>query len=343
MHVMQMPDLRARRRPRPANGQTDGPLRISLGISLILHVVIIVLAVLRLTGPDRLIAPPQEALPVEIVDISEVSKRAAMRKEVKKTPKKAERPAPPKEARKEVKKPAPKPAHEVKRAAREPMPKPEPKPEPKPKEKPAPEKPDPLDALVKKVVKARPKPKKPPRPKPKVRPRPRPKIARHKPKPKPKKVVKRETKKKKRDVIDDIAALLNKTDEKRAAPQPKQARTGTPLQGPANVNGDDARIAADLADALRARIEQCWNIPAGVRDAENLQVRVRFQLGPGGEVTGGPVVLNSMSHPAFPAAAQSAVRAVLACAPYAFLPPDRYDLWRDVILTFDPSKVLAVN
>ena len=316
-------------------------MRTALGISLFLHVVIIVLAVLRFTGPERLVAPPQEALPVEIVDISQASKRAAMRKQVKQPPKKVEKPAPPKEMRKEVKRPAPKPAHEVKQAAHAPAPKLEPKPEPKPEKKPAPEKPDSLDALVQKVVKAAPKPKK--KPKPKVRPRPRPKIVRRKPKPQPKKVVKRETKTKKRDVIDDIAALLNKTDEQRAAPQPKQTRTGTPLAGPANVDGNDARIAADLADALRARIEQCWNIPAGVRDAEHLRVQVRFQLGPGGAVTGGPVVLNRMNHPAFPAAAQSAVRAVLACAPYAFLPPDRYDLWRDVILTFDPSKVLAVN
>ena len=340
-------------------GNRDGKasLRVPLGISLFMHVAIIVLAIWRFTGPEKLIAPPQEALPVEIMDISEVSKRAAMRRDVKEPPKKVEKPAPPKEVHRQVRKPAPKPAREVQQAAREPAPAPEPKPQPQPEKKPEPEPaPKPskeadaaLDALVKKVAKAEekpePKPKKVARPKPKVKPRPRPKIVRRKPKPKPKRVAKRtpEKPKKKRDAIDEIAALLNKTDEERAAPQPKPARTGAPLKGPANINGGDARIAADLADALRARIEQCWNIPAGVRDAENLQVRVRFQLGPGGEVTGGPVVLNSMNHPAFPAAAQSAVRAVLACAPYAFLPPDRYDLWRDVILTFDPSRMLAVN
>ncbi len=202
---------------------------------------------------------------------------------------------------------------------------PEPKPEPAPKPK------------------AQPKPKKP---LPKVRPRPRPRIVRKKPKPQPKKPVKtarREQRKPTRDPIDEIAALLNKTDEQRAAPQRPAERTGTPLRGPANVNGDDARIAADIADALRTRIEECWNVPAGVRDAENLKVRVRFQLGAGGAVTGGPAVLNHMNHPAFPAAAQSAVRAILACQPYDFLPPDRYDLWRDVILTFDPSRLLTTN
>ncbi len=332
-------------------------MRASLVISLFLHLAIIVLAVVNLRGPDRLLAPPQEALPVEIVDIEEVSRRAAMRKDAPKKPKKAvEKPAPPKQERRAVEKPAPKPAKEVKQASREPRPAPEaalaPKPEPE-KPRPGPE-PEPqakkkLEALVKEAVKETPpeerkaaKPEKRARMRPAPKPRARPKIVRRKPAPRPGKVA-RTKKKPLKDPIDDIAALLNKTDEERAAPRPESERAGRPLRGPADVNGEDARIAADIADALRARIEECWNVPAGVRDAEHLRVRIRFQLGPGGALAGGPVVLNRMDHPAFPAAAQSAVRAVIACAPYAFLPPERYDLWKDVILTFDPSRLLAVN
>jgi hypothetical protein len=60
-------------------------------------------------------------------------------------------------------------------------------------------------------------------------------------------------------------------------------------------------------------------------------------------VTGGPEVLNSMPHPAFAAAAQSAVRAVLACQPYDFLPIEKYDAWKDVILNFDQGRMLATN
>ncbi len=341
-------------------------MRASLIISLLLHVTIIVLAVINLRGPEKLLAPPQEALPVEIVDIEDVSRRTAMRKKAPKEPKKApEKPAPPKEEKREAKKPVPKPAKEVKQAARAPAPEPEPRPEPRaepePEPKPAPKPkhaPEPapkpkaekkLDELLKKVVKETPpeekkaeRPRKQARAKPAPKPRARPKIVRRKPKPKPRKMA-RAARKPATDPIDDISALLNKVDEKRAAPAPESERTGTPLLGPANIDGEDARIAADIADALRARIEECWNVPAGVRDAERLRVRIRFQLGPGGEIVGGPVVLNRMDHPAFPAAAQSAVRAIIACAPYAFLPPDRYDLWQDVILTFDPSRLLAVN
>jgi len=337
-------------------------LRTPLAISLLMHIAIIVVAILRISAPEELKAPPQEALPVEIVNIEDLSQRTAMRKDAPEPPKPEEKPAAPEqEPLKEVQKPAPKPAREVKQAARAPafapQPEPEPQPEPAPQPQPEPKPADnALDKLVEKVARApEPKPEpapepkvqpKPKKPLPKVRPRPRPRIVRKQPKPQPKKPVKvaeRKQQKPKRDAIDEIAALLNKTDDERTAPQRPAERTGTPLRGPANINGNDARIAADIADALRARIEECWNIPAGVRDAENLKVRVRFQLGAGGEVTGGPAVLNRMDHPAFPAAAQSAIRAILACQPYDFLPPDRYDLWRDVILTFDPRQMLALN
>ena len=36
------------------------------------------------------------------------------------------------------------------------------------------------------------------------------------------------------------------------------------------------------------------------------------------------------------------VRAVTR-QPYAGLPPEKYELWRDNTLTFDPSRMLAVN
>ncbi len=319
-------------------------MRVALTISLALHVAIIVMAVARLSGPKPLPAPPQEALPVEIVSIEDMARRATVRKEAPKEPPKA-RPAPPKpkETPKEVKKPAPKPAKEVRKAA------------PKPAPAPAPEK-NKLEALVKEVAKA-PDPEVAPKkverkaaPKPRVRPRPRPKVVKR-PKPKPQEPRKVAQKPKKparkppnqRDAIDEIAALLNKIDEPETAPRQPVRQPGQALRGTRNIDGDDARIAADIADALRARIEECWNVPAGVRDAHELRVKVRFQLGAGGKVAGGPVVLNSMAHPAFAAAAQSALRAILACQPYDFLPPDRYDLWRDVILNFDPSRMLAVN
>ena len=46
----------------------------------------------------------------------------------------------------------------------------------------------------------------------------------------------------------------------------------------------------------------------------------------------------SGSSPFFQAAADSAVRAVFQCQPYE-LPSEKYALWRDMILNFDPSDM----
>ena len=51
-----------------------------------------------------------------------------------------------------------------------------------------------------------------------------------------------------------------------------------------------------------------------------------------------PTVANSDSSPFFQAAVDSAVRAVFQCQPYE-LPSDKYALWRDMILNFDPSDM----
>ena len=303
-----------------------------------LHAAIILAAVIVLPSPEEFKVTPQEALPVEIVNIEDVSRRTAMAKDAPDKP--VEKPAP--EKAKPQPKPEPKPARDVRKVQPEPQPKPEPEPEPEPvkKAEPEPPAPDPADLkkLVEKVAPPEPEAKPERRPaKPAPRPRARPKIIRKMA------ALERKKKKKRKNTIDDIAALLNKVDDTRQAPPPDASETGTPRRGPADMAGDDGRLSADLVDALRQKIESCWNIPAGVRDAQNLRVRIRFQMGEDGMVTGGPEVLNFMPHPAFGAAAQSAVRAVLACQPYDFLPIEKYAAWKDVILNFDPGRMLATN
>jgi len=323
-------------------------MRYTLPISLFLHLGILLAAIVVLPAPEEFRVAPQEALPVEIVNIEDVSKRMAMSREAPEKP--VEKPAP--KQREPEPKPQPRPAKEKKQAQPEPKPAPEPEPE---KAEPAPPDPADLKKLVEKVAEPEPKPEKTkkaepepkkaasrPAPKPRARPRAIRRMAalqkqRKRKKPDPKKKRRRE------NPIDEIAALLNKVDDTPKARPPEADMTGTPRRGPADMAGTDAALSADLVDALRQKVESCWNVPAGVRDAEGLRVRVRFQMSPEGLVTGGPEVLNSMAHPAFDAAARSAVRAVLACQPYDFLPPEKYEAWKDIILNFDPSRMLAVN
>ena len=34
---------------------------------------------------------------------------------------------------------------------------------------------------------------------------------------------------------------------------------------------------------------------------------------------------------------ESALSAIMDCAPYNFMPPDQYDLWKDLIINFNPN------
>jgi len=102
-----------------------------------------------------------------------------------------------------------------------------------------------------------------------------------------------------------------------------------------------------IIDAIDKHIfdNQCWNVPAGAKGAEGLRVSINVHLGPDGRLIGSPKIQDSgrMNLPGqeyFRAAAESALRAVLKCAPYDFLPKAQYDLWRDMEIIFDPEYML---
>jgi hypothetical protein len=198
--------------------------------------------------------------------------------------------------------------------------KPEPKPEPKLAE--APKKAEP-----EKVAKA-PLPEKKPEPK----------------KPEPKKKAETPKKpappKKERDFnADRIAALLNKIPDAAEEPTPNEIRDDapdTPVRG--QSNGTQTSMSVNEMDALRARIAQCWNPPPGGLGADAIVVKLRLQLNEDGTLIGYPSITNNGASAFFQAAADSAVRAVYQCQPYT-LPAEKYALWRDMILNFDPSQM----
>jgi outer membrane biosynthesis protein TonB len=309
-------------------------MRRSLTISLLLHAAILASAFIVLPNPDEFKVDEQESIPIDIVSIEDLGKRQAM---VKTPEKPVEKPAPkPVEMMKPVQ-PAPEVAPEVKTAAKEPSAPPEPKPEPKEeepkKEEPKPEpKPEELAELIKKTDEPEPEKKKEEPKKAEVKPEKKPD-----PKP-PEKKPEKKAKPKKELNLEDISAFLNKTDEKRTAPLKPQVETGSPKQGEFNLSGIDDGVAATIADAIRQRLAQCWNIPPGAREAD-ISVKVRFQLNPDGTVSGLPQVQNSSLDPLFTTTAQSAVSAVMDCQPYDFLPQDRYDLWQDNGVNFNPNQM----
>jgi colicin import membrane protein len=133
-----------------------------------------------------------------------------------------------------------------------------------------------------------------------------------------------------------IAALLDKRDAQR------RAATGSTLNNTPSLGaptGQAATLSQNELDALRNRLRQCWNVPVGLAEARDLIVTVRIQFNKDGSLSAEPRLMNQVSHPAFTAASESALRAVRSCAPYSFLPVAKYEAWKDVIIDFDPRDM----
>lgn len=312
-------------------------MRWSLATSLGLHAAILVAALVVLPNPNPHKVKPVEAIQVDITNIGDISKRMAMAKDAEKP---AEKPAPKKTETVKKADPQAKVAEEVKKVAKEPKaepPPPEPKKEepkkeepPKKAEEPKPLDPDPLKDLIKDTVTDTPEPKKEPPKKEET------KKAEKKPEKKPDK--KKPEKKKEKLDVDQMEAFLNKIDDESTAPVETSTLDGAPAKGEANLQGTDDQLSATIIEALVQRIRQCWTVPPGAREA-NVVVKVHFGLNPDGTVIGNPEIMNGTGDPLFDATARSAVAAVLECQSYSFLPQDQYDLWKDLIINFNPNMM----
>jgi colicin import membrane protein len=275
-------------------------------ISAALHTAILLFALVAFPAA-KMEHAPLVAIPVDLATPSEVTKIKAGTKDAKDDAPLAGKP---KEQKPEAVKEAAKPDEQ---AAEAPKPEDKPKPEEKPKAD-AP-KPEPKVEAKKDEKPAKPKQAdaKPKKPKPKVAKKP--------------------------DFnTDRIAALLNKIPDATEEPAPVLPTDEAPNKVRGQSNGTQQTMSVNEIDALRARIAQCWSPPPGGLGADQIVVKLRLKLNEDGTLVGYPTVANRGSSPFFQAAADSAVRAVYQCQPYA-LPNDKYALWRDMILNFDPSEM----
>jgi colicin import membrane protein len=306
-------------------------------VSATAHAAVLLWAGLSLAAKP-LNATPPEALFVETISYSDFSEMTAGSKTAKKaeTPKPlVEKKAEPKPVETPEAKVSEKPEVVASTAAAAPPPEeakqPDPKPQPpkaKPEPKPEPEKKPPeAEALKKNDKPKKEEAKKPePKPLPPKRPeRPVKKVAepRHEPD-QPKFDASR------------IAALLDKRAPRRLAAA-GETLSHTPTLGTAT--GRAAKLSQNEIDALRARIQQCWNPPAGAAEARDLIVQVRILFRPDGSLATEPRLLTSVAPGYQQIAAESALRAIRRCAPYSFMPAAKYEAWKDVEVTFDPRDL----
>lgn len=157
----------------------------------------------------------------------------------------------------------------------------------------------------------------------------------------------KEAEKKKFDA-DKIAALLDKTPDKRGAPQSAtQPTKPTDYTGPTagERQGHDTVLTAREQDLLLSMINQqlepCARLPGGGGGPDTPIVNVRFNLNQDGSLNGEPVVVNKQNTPLYAIAADASVRAVKQCAPFQ-LPADKYAAWSTVTWAFDWPVILGL-
>lgn len=98
-------------------------------------------------------------------------------------------------------------------------------------------------------------------------------------------------------------------------------------------------------DALRLSIMRCWRRPSRVGSAEEMIVVLDVDLNRDGSLQRAPrVVSTGPDSSTRRLAIDSAVEAVVNCAPYATLPAEKYGRWARLRLTFDLTRGgLVVN
>lgn len=325
---------------RPAVIPDEVPSGITgrgIALSAALHVV---LGGLLIAGMPKLFDPPalrDMPVAVQLVTISPETRATRPnpnpRPEAKPETPDVEPPVAKPEPKPEPPKPAPVPPSSA-AAPPEPQRRPEPKPEPpRPVEKVEAPKP-PL--LPPKPESAKPAEKTEPPPKPKEKPEPPRQMAKHEAKPEEKKY----------DPAQFDALLKNLAPQQAppspdAPPQkPRIAVARASSQPRAPLGG---QLTASELDLIRQQISQCWNVPAGARDAKDLVIEIRVVVDRDGTVQQATIVDQGRlgSDPSFRAAAESARRAFFNphCRPLR-LPAEKYAIWKDLVVDFSPKDVL---
>lgn len=292
-------------------------MRDGILLSTLFHLVVLLAAIF---GLPALVEPRvfEEAVPVELVVLDEETP------EPKPEPPKAKEPEP---------KPEP-PKQEAKAQPEPPQPEP-PEPEIRP-EPPAPEPPAPP-----KIEEPEPEPV--PMPEAMAEPEPEPEPTPPVPKPRPQ--VKKPDPLKEEEPKPDsnpLASILKNVDKLRKEQQPPSETTAKAPEPAPQQQVASAMERNALERALREQIQRCWRLDPGAVRAEDLVVELRVYLNPDGTAQLIEIVdVERMTRDAyFNSAAENARRAVLTCQPFK-LDPHKYDVWRELILRFDPREMFG--
>jgi hypothetical protein len=130
----------------------------------------------------------------------------------------------------------------------------------------------------------------------------------------------------------------NKTTEKAASGGKKKSKEVATLG--TNTSSFAKKLSRREEDQLISRIARCSTGQAGQVISPELQVTIvlelnpdgTFKIQPKGKAKGG----TKQEQGRF---TRDALRYALRCAPYNFLPKEKYDTWKEIVVTFHPSKM----
>ena len=292
--------------------------------SVALHVCVLGWVMLSFST-KALEIPPEDSVPVDVIDSSQLAKVMAGTKTGKKENPKplAEKVAEAKPVDDAVGKitekppvvtetaPPPQPKVEEKPVEKKPdppkvveKPKEEPKQEPKPVEKkPEPVKPDPIAEAIKREE------KKPP---------PKPVQAAKPPEPQKPRIVERHFDQ------SQIAALLDKRDPTRQAVANDTLNSNAAL---GLSKGTAADNSATWGSMFQRQVERCWKKPYGGIESQKPEVAFAIRLKRDGTLEGSPVPEGTPATPYLRVYQESALRAIIECQPYK-LPANFYEEWK---------------
>ncbi|WP_108658528.1 cell envelope biogenesis protein TolA [Acuticoccus kandeliae] len=131
---------------------------------------------------------------------------------------------------------------------------------------------------------------------------------------------------------DRLSQLINRTNPTGGGSGASQASLGT------QSGRAQASLTLSEMDALRAQMQRCWNPPIGLAGGQDIIVQVQIRLTPDGAVESIDQIGAQGVGSLYDVAVDAARRAVLQCQPYR-LPAEKYEVWKDVQVSFDPREL----
>lgn len=132
--------------------------------------------------------------------------------------------------------------------------------------------------------------------------------------------------------------------EPQVAKAVQQAPNATPTLAKLNENLNELenRMDADEMDEVREQIAQCWNVPVGLRNIEDMVVEIAITVNPDKTVASANLIGDWSGDNFSRSFAESALRAIQnpECSPLN-LPDGKFELWRNITFVFNANDMLG--